>query len=88
MEFNVAFKYHKKINTNNNKYPWPVHVQLDKYAPDWKILNKDLLFGMIDCTQKIVDSNFFTDHLLGYCFKILNGKFKRRVNSVSLMQIF
>ena len=64
MAFNVAFKYHKKISTNNNEYPSP--VQFDKYAHDRKLLNEDLLFATVDHTQKIMDTDFLEDCVTGY----------------------
>ena len=48
------------------------------------MLNEDLLFVMVDSKQKIMDFDFLTNCLTGYCF--LDGK--GRVNRFSLMQLF
>ena len=42
-DYNVAFKYNKRIMTDNAAYPWPLNW--DKYSLDRKMLNKDLRSG-------------------------------------------
>jgi hypothetical protein len=37
--YNTAFKYHKKVITNNDAYPW--QIQNDKYSLRGKMLNED-----------------------------------------------
>ena len=42
-DYNVAFKYNKRITTDNSAYPWPLNW--DKYSLDRKMLNEDLRSG-------------------------------------------
>ena len=42
-DYNVAFKYNKRITTDNSAYPWPLNW--DKYSLDRKMLNEDLRHG-------------------------------------------
>ena len=42
-DYNVAFKYNKRIMTDNSAYPWLLNW--DKYSLDRKMLNKDLRNG-------------------------------------------
>ena len=44
--YNTAFKYHKKVITNNDAYPW--QIQNDKYSLRGKMLNEDSGNAMVN----------------------------------------
>ena len=55
-DYNISFKYNKRVTTDNSKYPWPLNW--DKYSLDRKMLNKDLRGGGL--VQKEAEDAFST----------------------------
>ena len=58
-DYNVAFKYNKRIITDNNQYQWP--IPWNKYYLDRKMLNEDIAYATVDLKRKAADTDLMYD---------------------------
>ena len=80
-DYNVAFKYNKRIITDNAQYPWPLNW--GKYSLDSKMLNEDLDNGGLVHRSREAAAQQLTDPLTRMRF--LQGK--GQVNGILLSSL-
>ena len=77
----MAFKYNKRITTDNSAYPWPLNW--DKYSLDRKMLNEDLRSGGLVERSRAAAFDQLTDPVTKMRF--LQGK--GQVEGISLSSL-
>ena len=80
VDYNIPFKFNKRIVTDNRQYVWP--IPQNKYELDRKFLNEDVAYATVDRKRKYMETAMDPATRLSW----FDGA--GRVNSISMMQLY